>query len=106
MIEKIEPPPGFEPGTYGLRNAELCKESQPLNCGADRSADTSENELPIRFAKPIEHVLFVAPEDKFYHLTGARCATSSDLEAAGYISLAEHVRVVDELLNRHEASNG
>ena len=35
-----------------------------------------------------------------------RLATEADLEAAGYISLAEHARIVDELLNRHEASNG
>lgn len=32
--------------------------------------------------------------------------TEEQLEAAGYISRAEHERVMDELLNKHEASHG
>lgn len=87
----------------GLRNADLCKESQALKCGAAQNADTSENRGALTFAKPIEYVLLVAPSDAFYHV---RRATPGDLEAAGYISLAEHVQIIDELLNRHEASNG
>lgn len=114
MTEIIEPPPGFEPGTYGLRNAGLCKESQALKCGAAQNADTSENgrkrtEIKFTVSTSEDFVFCVVPAKSLAatpRAFGFRTATEADLEAAGYISLAEHVRIVDELLNRHEASNG
>ena len=58
----------------------------------------------LRFQKLVEHSILVAHSSDV--AATLRAATPDDLDAAGYISLAEHARIVDELLNRHEASNG
>lgn len=110
MTEIMAPAGGFEPPTYGLGNRnETPNTSNTYNTKVTKSV-TSENVEPIAFIRPIKHALLVGeihPDSTaFFCECGVTYATPDDLEAAGYISLAEHVRIVDEILTRYEAYNG